>query len=55
MAQIVSDVESPNVTIANLVSYNFLERPPVFVSKLDGGEDWHRVDAKVVNCFPFKR
>lgn len=53
MAQIVSDVESPKITIANLVSYNFTERPPVFVSRLDEGEAWHLVDARVVNCFPF--
>ena len=54
-AQVVADVENPNVTIVNLVSYNFFERPPVFVSRLDEGEAWHRVDAKVVNCFPFVR
>ena len=54
-AQVLSDVDEPDVTIASLVTFNFRERPAAFAAKLDGEGKPQPVKAKIVNCFPFGR
>ena len=53
-AQVLSDVEDPDVTIANLVTFNFKDRPAAYAAKLDADGKPRPVKAKIVNCFPFR-
>ena len=54
-AQVLSDVDDPDVTIANLVTFNFGDRPAAYAAKFDEEGKPKPVKAKVVNCFPFRR
>ena len=54
-AQVLADVVEPDVTVANHVTFNFLDRPVAYAAKLDGDGKPQPVKAKIVNCFPFRR
>ena len=54
-AQVASDVDDPDVTIANLVTFNFLDRPAAYAVKFGDKDKPLPVKAAIVNCFPFKR
>ena len=54
-AQVLADVDDPDVTIVNLVTFNFRDNPATYAAKLDGEGKPRPVKAKIVNCLPFGR
>ena len=54
-AQVLADVAEPDVTVANHVTFNFLDRPAAYAAKFDDDGKPQPIKAKIVNCFPFRR
>lgn len=51
-AQVASDVESPDVTVAHLISFNFTDENPVYCVTFGKDGNPAPTPMKSVNCFP---